>query len=235
MDTALALAGAVRSTGARVRRRARRAGRRRLVDRRRGLRVRGGARLGDVVPPRRWQRRDLVRLDGVQGCLSQPLRRAVTRMGGRPAAVLPSRPRAGAARRPGRLEALRCVDRPRRRRSASSTRDRSSGSSARTARARRRCFASAAGLIARRCRLDRRRRSSRPARARRGPSSALVPDEPTGFDELTGAELVALVHALWRADERAARARARCSRTPSGSSGASISGSGRSHAAFGGR
>ena len=34
-------------------------------------------------------------------------------------------------------------------------------------------------------------------------SSALVPDEPTGFDELTGAEFVALAHALWKADERA--------------------------------
>lgn len=40
---------------------------------------------------------------------------------------------------------------------------------------------------------------SREARA----SSALIPDEPAGFDELTGAELVALVHALWKADQRA--------------------------------
>jgi ABC-2 type transport system ATP-binding protein len=36
-------------------------------------------------------------------------------------------------------------------------------------------------------------------------SSALVPDEPTGFDELTGAEFIALAHALWRADEVAGR------------------------------
>jgi ABC-type multidrug transport system ATPase subunit len=41
---------------------------------------------------------------------------------------------------------------------------------------------------------------SRAARA----ATALVPDEPTGFDELTVAELVALVHALWGADESAA-------------------------------
>lgn len=39
-------------------------------------------------------------------------------------------------------------------------------------------------------------------------SSALVPDEPAGFDELTGGELVALAHALWKADEHA-RARSR--------------------------
>ena len=37
-----------------------------------GLRLRGRARVGDVVPPQRRERRDLVRLDGVQGCLSQP-------------------------------------------------------------------------------------------------------------------------------------------------------------------
>ncbi len=36
---------------------------------------------------------------------------------------------------------------------------------------------------------------------------ALVPDDPSGFDELTVAELVALVHALWEAGP-AARARA---------------------------
>jgi len=41
---------------------------------------------------------------------------------------------------------------------------------------------------------------SRPARA----ATALVPDEPTGFDELTVSELVSLVHALWAVDERAA-------------------------------
>ena len=41
---------------------------------------------------------------------------------------------------------------------------------------------------------------SRAARA----ATALVPDEPTGFDELTVTELVALVHALWGADESAA-------------------------------
>ena len=35
-------------------------------------------------------------------------------------------------------------------------------------------------------------------------ATALVPDEPTGFDELTLRELVSLVHALWQADERAA-------------------------------
>lgn len=40
---------------------------------------------------------------------------------------------------------------------------------------------------------------SRPARA----ASALVPDEPTGFDELSVMELVTLVHALWGAGERA--------------------------------
>ena len=34
-----------------------------------GLRLRGRSRLGDLVPPQRRQRRDLVRLDGVQGCL----------------------------------------------------------------------------------------------------------------------------------------------------------------------
>ena len=34
-------------------------------------------------------------------------------------------------------------------------------------------------------------------------ATALVPDEPTGFDELTAAELVSLVHALWAADEQA--------------------------------
>lgn len=40
---------------------------------------------------------------------------------------------------------------------------------------------------------------SREARA----ASALIPDEPTGFDELTCAEFVALAHALWGADELA--------------------------------
>ena len=40
---------------------------------------------------------------------------------------------------------------------------------------------------------------SRPARA----AAILVPDDPTGFDELTVAELVALVRAVWAADERA--------------------------------
>jgi ABC-type multidrug transport system ATPase subunit len=40
-------------------------------------------------------------------------------------------------------------------------------------------------------------------------SSALVPDEPTGFDELTGAEFVVLAQTLWKPDQRAAtRARA---------------------------
>ena len=43
---------------------------------------------------------------------------------------------------------------------------------------------------------------SRPARA----STALVPDEPTGFDELTCAEFVGLAHALWGADEGGRRA-----------------------------
>ena len=35
-------------------------------------------------------------------------------------------------------------------------------------------------------------------------ATALVPDEPTGFDELTVTEFVALVHALWPAGRRAA-------------------------------
>ena len=35
-------------------------------------------------------------------------------------------------------------------------------------------------------------------------ATALVPDEPTGFDELTVAEFVSLVHALWEVDEIAA-------------------------------
>ena len=48
------------------------------------------------------------------------------------------------------------------------------------------------------------RAGSRSARTATG----LIPDEPAGFDELTVAELVTLVHALWPADERAgARAR----------------------------
>jgi ABC-2 type transport system ATP-binding protein len=34
-------------------------------------------------------------------------------------------------------------------------------------------------------------------------SSVLIPDEPTGFDELSVMELVALVHALWGAGDRA--------------------------------
>lgn len=42
---------------------------------------------------------------------------------------------------------------------------------------------------------------SQPARA----ATALMPDEPTGFDELTVSELVSLVHALWATDERAAK------------------------------
>jgi ABC-2 type transport system ATP-binding protein len=41
---------------------------------------------------------------------------------------------------------------------------------------------------------------SQPARS----ATSLVPDEPTGFDELTMAELVTLVHSLWAADARAA-------------------------------
>jgi ABC-2 type transport system ATP-binding protein len=45
---------------------------------------------------------------------------------------------------------------------------------------------------------------SRAARA----AVALVPDEPAGFEELTAAEYIALVHGLFGADERA-RARAR--------------------------
>jgi ABC-2 type transport system ATP-binding protein len=35
-------------------------------------------------------------------------------------------------------------------------------------------------------------------------ASALIPDEPTGFDELSVVELVSVVHGLWGADERAA-------------------------------
>ncbi len=35
-------------------------------------------------------------------------------------------------------------------------------------------------------------------------ASALVPDEPTGFDELSVVELVSLLHGLWGAGERAA-------------------------------
>ena len=35
-------------------------------------------------------------------------------------------------------------------------------------------------------------------------ASALIPDEPTGFDELSVVELVSVVHGLWCADERAA-------------------------------
>jgi len=35
-------------------------------------------------------------------------------------------------------------------------------------------------------------------------ASALIPDEPTGFDELSVVELVSVVHGLWSADERAA-------------------------------
>jgi len=34
-------------------------------------------------------------------------------------------------------------------------------------------------------------------------ATALVPDEPSGFDELTGAELISLAHALWGVDDRA--------------------------------
>ena len=41
---------------------------------------------------------------------------------------------------------------------------------------------------------------SRAARA----AAVLVPDKPTGFDELTVTELVSLVHALWGAGEKAA-------------------------------
>jgi len=40
---------------------------------------------------------------------------------------------------------------------------------------------------------------SRTARA----SSVLIPDEPTGFDQLSVMELVSLVHALWGAGDRA--------------------------------
>ncbi len=43
------------------------------------------------------------------------------------------------------------------------------------------------------------RAGSRPARL----SVALVPDEPSGFDELTGAELIGLSRALWGAGARA--------------------------------
>jgi len=44
-----------------------------------------------------------------------------------------------------------------------------------------------------------------PAGSRRAREAlALVPDEPSGFDELTVAELAALVHALWGADSAAA-------------------------------
>ena len=46
-----------------------------------------------------------------------------------------------------------------------------------------------------------------PARRPARQATALVPDEPTGFDELTVAELVSLVHALWKAG-RARRRRA---------------------------
>jgi ABC-type multidrug transport system ATPase subunit len=42
---------------------------------------------------------------------------------------------------------------------------------------------------------------SRSARA----ATALVPDEPLGFDELTVTEFVSLVHALWAADKKATR------------------------------
>jgi ABC-type multidrug transport system ATPase subunit len=64
----------------------------------------------------------------------------------------------------------------------------------------------AAGLV----RPDRGRAlvAGAPAGSRAARSAvALVPDEPSGFDELTPAELVSLVHALWGAGP-AARARA---------------------------
>ena len=108
---------------------------RHLVDRRRRLRLRGRARLRGVVPSQRRRRRDLVRLVGVQGCLSQP---TSSMTGGRAApAALPQ-----VRRRRSSREASASAS------AASSALDGvdldvragpSSGSSGRTAPARRRC------------------------------------------------------------------------------------------------
>ncbi len=129
-------------------------------------------------------------------------------MGGRLPAVLPAGLRdrrhssSGASRsdsvRPSRSTTSTCSSAP----------VRSSASSDRTARGRRRFCGSVAGLLSSDSGsivIAGAPAGSEPARA----SSALVPDEPTGFDELSGAEFVALAHALWRADEQAvARSRA---------------------------
>ena len=134
MDTALALAGpaycAARTCG---RRRPRGDGRRRLVDRRRRVSRTPCPRLGCLVPSQRWQRRDLVRLVGLQGCL-QELRTPST--GGRRLCRSPvADPLVGV----GSREAVRRRRGTRRRRPARAARPGRRGSSGRTDRARRRC------------------------------------------------------------------------------------------------
>ncbi len=149
------------------------------MGRRRRVRLRGRTRLGRLVSSQRRQRRDLVRLVGIQGCLQEPI---LERAGGWRCAALPrTRPRSS----------MRAADEAVRRRRArspasisASLAGASSASSGRTGRARRRCFAVAGGLDARRG-LDRARAVHPPVRARPGLGSALVPDEPSGFDELT--------------------------------------------------
>ena len=71
---------------------------------------------------------------------------------------------------------------------------------------------------------------SPPARA----ATALVPDEPQGFDELTGTEFTSLVHTLWGAGDEAG-ARTMSSPRHSASVIGSSSGSGPSRVVFAGR
>ncbi len=216
MDTALALAG-VRGAGARAS----------SESRRRPTMSSGGSsssasRTRSRSPGRRGAATMAAAPRSRSAGRGSRLSAALARWaGGRPRAALPRlRPLRSSPGASGSASAARPLSRGS---ISASTPARSSASWARTALVRRPCFVQLrASLPSMRARSwsPELPPASRSARA----ATALVPDEPTGFDELTLTELVSLVHALWPVDDRAA-GRARCSRPHSASATASISSS----------
>ena len=162
-----------------------------------GLRVRGRARVGDVVSSYGRQPGDLVRLDGVQGCLQ----RADVNGGRAVESALPP----ATASRSSRQASGSASAAPSLSRASTSMcgRARSSGSSARTAPGRRRSSMPSPGS-SRSMPARSRWRGLRPARGSPARLRPLVPDDPAGLDELTVEEHIALVHALWRPGAQAA-------------------------------
>ena len=232
MDTALALAGRVCGSGARLHGRAGGDRGRRLVDRRRRVRLRGRARLGGLVPP---QRRQTPRSRSAGRGSRLSVAAASTTTGGRAAACRPpAGPPAplvarGVGKRFGGAVALDGVDLDVRAGAVVGLVG-PNGSGKTT------LLHAVAGLARARRRHDRASRERRPARAPPALRRRSCPDEPTG---------------LRRAD--ASRSSSRSS-TPSGGAGeraaaraevlldgvrprrpAAVSGSGRSRAGCAGR